>query len=209
MKNEGWLVNDMLYDIVLASASPQRRQLLAQLGIAFRVVTPDIDESPLAGEAAADYVMRIAQLKAYAANDRVGNPSAVIIAADTCIEFESSILGKPADLTAAALMLRVLSGREHRVHSAVCVTTKGATQCQLNTSRVRLRPLSDSEISAYCSTGEPLDKAGAYAIQGLAAMFIAEIHGSYSAIMGLPLFETAELLSKLNPPPSPFSLYRD
>ena len=182
--------------IVLASASPRRRQLMAQLGFQCRVVTPDIDESVLDLEDGSAYVMRLAQEKAavVARSDRVHRDD-VVIAADTCIQLGKQIFGKPRDEADAAAMLTRLSGREHQVFSAVCVHANAEQRCRLNESRVRFRPLQSNEILAYCRSGEPLDKAGAYAIQGKGAAFIAEISGSYSAIMGLPLFEVAELLA--------------
>ena len=182
--------------IVLASASPRRRQLLAQLGVHCRVVAPNIDETVFDFEDAETYVLRIARQKAEAASTaEMVSEADVIIAADTCIELDATIFGKPRDVNDAQAMLRRLSGREHRVLSAVCVYENRRQQCRMSRNRVRFRKLTAAEISAYCRSGEPLDKAGAYAVQGKAAMFISEIHGSYRAIMGLPLFELSELLA--------------
>ena len=188
--------NQYVSSIVLASASPRRRLLMAQLGIECRTVSPDIDESVLDLEDARSYVLRMAREKALAATHLQSVAATdLVIAADTCILLDAQILGKPKDEADAINMLQRLSAREHQVLSAVCVYNNGNVQSRLSDNRVRFRPLSESEIRAYCRSGEPLDKAGAYAIQGRGAAFIAEIHGSYSAIMGLPLFEVAELLA--------------
>lgn len=196
---------------ILASNSPQRRILLSQLGLRFSVLQAGIDESVQAGESATEYVCRMAQQKALAALQQYSADEAeldtvtldnrtLIVAADTCMEVSGAIIGKPADATLGRDILRRLSGRTHRVLSAVCVVQAGQTDQLSESTRVSLtevefKHLSDKEIEDYWHTGEPLNKAGGYAIQGLGAMFIKNIRGSYSGVMGLPLYETAELLT--------------
>ena len=191
--------------IYLASRSPRRRELLRQIGIAFEVILlreaprypADFDETPQAGETPDDYVLRIAREKALAA---VGTMCArrlavrPVLAADTTVVCDDAILGKPADAADAARMLGLLAGRMHRVLTAVAVAGGGDVEMRVSESRVWFRALAADEIRRYVATGEPLDKAGAYAIQGRAAAFITRIEGSYSGIMGLPLAETADLL---------------
>ncbi len=179
--------------LVLASTSPRRRELLAQLGVTFEVLAVAVDERPLPAEPAADHVCRLALAKARAGAAQVGS-QACVLGADTVVVLDGEILGKPADRDDAAAMLRRLSGRTHAVLSAVARVQAGAHLVRLSESQVTFRTLSAAEIVAYCDTGEPLDKAGAYAIQGRAAAFIRHLEGSYSGVMGLPLFETAELL---------------
>ena len=182
--------------IYLASKSPRRAELLRQIGIDFTVHAVDIDESQLPGEAPVDYVSRIALEKAQSAMAelRDQDPDYCIIAADTTISLDGDIIGKPADRGQCRCILERLSARQHLVLSAVALATAGDTSLRLSQNRVSFRALGSSEIEAYCASSEPLDKAGAYAIQGRAAMFINHLDGSYSAVMGLPLFETAELL---------------
>ncbi|MGE0809420.1 MAG: nucleoside triphosphate pyrophosphatase [Immundisolibacter sp.] len=179
--------------LVLASTSPRRRELLAQIGLTFEVIAVEVDERPLAGELAADHVCRLALAKARAGAAQA--PDACVIGADTVVVVEGDILGKPRDAAHAAAMLRRLSGCTHTVLSGVACQHGGAHGVRLSESRVSFRALSADEIAAYCATGEPLDKAGAYAIQGRAAAFIRHLEGSYSGVMGLPLYETAELLA--------------
>lgn len=180
--------------LVLASTSPRRRELLAQLGVPFEVLAVAVDERPLPAELAADHVCRLALAKARAgAGER--DPRACVLGADTVVVLDGEIFGKPADRDDAVAMLRRLSGRTHAVLSAVARVRGGAHTVRLSESQVTFRALSAAEIAAYCDTGEPLDKAGAYAIQGRAAAFIRHLEGSYSGVMGLPLFETAELLA--------------
>ena len=179
--------------LVLASTSPRRRELLAQLDVPFEVLAVAVDERPLPAELAADHVCRLALAKARAGSARLG-PQACVLGADTVVALDGEIFGKPADRDDAAAMLRRLSGRTHAVLSAVARVQAGAHLVRLSESQVTFRTLSAAEIVAYCDTGEPLDKAGAYAIQGRAAAFIRHLEGSYSGVMGLPLFETAELL---------------
>lgn len=180
----------------LASASPRRKQLLEQLGLRFEVVTADVDESPKAGEAPQDYVLRVAGLKARAAVAKLGGPSLPVLAADTTVVLEGSILGKPEGRDDAIRMLTRLGGRQHQVLSAVALWNRGTLDTVLSESRVRFRSIDSQEAAAYWDSGEPRDKAGAYGIQGMGAMFVESLEGSYSGVMGLPLFETAALLGK-------------
>ena len=191
--------------LYLASASPRRRELLAQIGVECQVMPVDLDESPALGEAPEDYVRRVALDKARAALTFLGEDGgAVILAADTAVVAGTRVLGKPRDAQDAAQMLRQLSGREHRVLSGVAVITPGRQELSaVSESRVRMRRLSEAELAAYWATGEPADKAGGYAIQGLAAVFVESLTGSYSGVMGLPLFETAALLAAAGLAPLP------
>ena len=182
--------------LVLASTSPRRRELLAQLGVTFDVLPVAVDEQPLAAEQAADHVCRLALAKARAGADQVG-ADVCVLGADTVVVVDGEIFGKPEHAKAAAVMLRRLSGRTHEVLSAVARVYRGGHQVRLSESRVTFRTLSAAEIAAYCASGEPLDKAGAYAIQGRAAAFVRHLEGSYSGVVGLPLFETAELLASV------------
>jgi septum formation protein len=179
--------------LCLASASPRRRALLEQLGVPYVCAAPDIDEAVLPGEPAEDYVVRIARAKAHTAHPRgAGLP---VLAADTTVLIDQQILGKPADAEQAIAMLLQLSGRSHQVLTAVALAVAGEITHRLSRSEVRFRHLSLAEAVAYWNTGEPRDKAGAYAVQGHGAVFIEHLSGSYSGVMGLPLFETAELLA--------------
>ncbi|MDJ0738316.1 MAG: nucleoside triphosphate pyrophosphatase [Gammaproteobacteria bacterium] len=180
--------------IVLASQSPRRAELLEQLGIAFRRAPAAIDERVRPGEGAADFVERIAVAKARAV--RASHPGLPVLGADTAVVLDQRVLGKPRDRDDAIAMLRALSGRAHNVLTGVALVTD-VTRFALSTSQVRFRRVSDAEAAAYWETGEPADKAGAYAVQGLAAAFIERIEGSYSGIMGLPLFETVNLLKEI------------
>jgi septum formation protein len=182
--------------VYLASASPRRRELLQQIGVQFRVVGTLIDETVLPGEAAAAYVARLAAAKAVdgwaRSADAAGTP---VLAADTAVVLEGRILGKPSGPGDAQSMLLQLSGRTHEVLTAVALRTANGLQSRVSRSEVTFRRIAAGEAQAYWETGEPCDKAGAYAIQGRAAIFIADLRGSYSGVMGLPLFETAEMLS--------------
>lgn len=182
--------------LILASASPRRSQLLDQIGVAHRVLPVDADETPHAHETPEDYVIRVAVEKARHGWERSGGASPVL-GADTAVVLDDAILGKPRDEADAVEMLRLLSGREHRVLSAValCCPASGV-RTALSISLVRFREIGDRDIRAYWRTGEPCDKAGAYAIQGLGALFVEQLEGSYSGVMGLPLFETAQLLQQ-------------
>lgn len=185
--------------IYLASRSPRRGELLDQLGIRHRVLVPDVNEAVLPKESPEDYVLRLARIKAEVAAMRMRErrmKELPVLAADTSVILGRRILGKPANAEDAAAMLGALSGKTHRVLTAVAVVFQGKLATALSDTAVRFRRLSASEIAAYVGTGEPLDKAGAYGIQGRAAAFIKQIDGSYSGVMGLPLYETAQLLGK-------------
>ena len=180
--------------IHLASASPRRRELLAQLGVRCEVVATHVDETRLTGESPADYVTRLALAKARDGLRRLRSHVAPLLAADTIVVLEGEFLGKPAGEAAAIGMLRRLSGATHEVWSAVALTDGAREATALSCSEVSFRPITTQEIAAYWASGEPCDKAGAYGIQGLGAIFVRELRGSYSGVMGLPLFETAGLL---------------
>jgi septum formation protein len=182
--------------IYLASASPRRSQLLQQIDIPHEVRPVAIDETPRPGEAPAAYVLRLAEAKALALWDSVSPSRRLpVLAADTTVAFEGAILGKPADLGEARAMLSRLSGRTHEVHTAIAVLHERGMATRVSTSEVSFRDLSVAEIDWYWGTGEPADKAGGYAVQGKAAIFIRHIAGSYSGVMGLPIYETWELLA--------------
>lgn len=185
----------MIPFIYLASASPRRRELLAQLGVRHEVLAVTVDETPRAAESAADMVCRLAAQKARAGVAVRPAQIAPVMAADTAVVLGKELFGKPADQTDAARMLARLSGRAHAVWTAVAVTDGQRERVELNHSEVTFRTITPEEIAAYWHTGEPADKAGAYAIQGLGAQFIADLKGSYSGVMGLPLFEAARLLT--------------
>jgi len=192
--------------IYLASQSPRRSQLLTQLGVEHRLLLPDAGEDSealeavLPGEAPLDYVQRVTGLKLQAALARLQRlqwPGAPVLCADTTVALGRTILGKPQDAAHANQMLKQLSGRSHRVMTAIALGDARRVVCECSVSRVRFAPLSDVEREAYVASGEPMGKAGSYAVQGMAAAFIARIDGSYSGIMGLPLFETARALRAL------------
>ena len=191
--------------IYLASRSPRRRELLKQIGVAFEVLVlrdhpgrnVDVDETQQPGEGPDEYVRRVCRLKADAGWDKIVQRRLrrfPVLAADTVVCVEDIILGKPPDASHAARMLRLLSGREHRVLTAVVLKFEERSEIVVSESRVHFGEISEADIEAYIASGEPTDKAGAYAIQGRAAAFITELHGSYSGVMGLPLYETARLL---------------
>ena len=177
-------------DFVLASASPRRAELLRAAGFTFDVVVADVDETVHPGESADAYVRRVAAAKARAVTARV--PGRRVLAADTTVVVDGEILGKPVDAAEAARMLRRLSGRTHQVLTGVCLD--GA--CEVESSDVEFVPLSGEEIAWYVASGEPMDKAGAYAIQGLAARFISGIRGSYSNVVGLPIARVYAMLKR-------------
>jgi septum formation protein len=181
--------------ILLASASPRRSELLRQVGIAHEVRPVEVDETPRPGEAPSAYVLRLAEAKAEALWQRLGaHERRPVLAADTTVALEGDIFGKPGDSAEARAMLGRLSGRTHEVHTAVALRHAGGAAARVSSSTVSLRALTPDEIDGYWNTGEPADKAGGYAVQGRAAVFIRHIAGSYSGIMGLPLYETWELL---------------
>jgi septum formation protein len=178
--------------LCLASVSPRRRELLRQIGVPHLTAVPDIDETALAAESAPDYAVRLACAKAHAVARSAELP---VLAADTVVVLDGRICGKPIDARQGIEMLLGLSGRTHEVLTAVALAAGGSIAHRLSTSEVRFRTLSLTECRAYWESGEPRDKAGGYAIQGRGAVFIEHLSGSYSGVMGLPLFETAQLLS--------------
>jgi len=197
--------------IYLASRSPRRRDLLKQIGVPFELLLlredlrrgADVDETPLAEESPGVYVLRVASAKAAMAVRQIayrGLPQKPVLSADTTVVFDGQIVGKPVDAEDAARILRTLSGREHQVLTAVAVALREQIEAQISVSSVLFRELSDAEIRSYVATGEPLDKAGAYAIQGRGGVLVTRMTGSYSGIMGLPLAETVELLQKFGIP---------
>ncbi|HEN8799669.1 TPA: septum formation inhibitor Maf [Pseudomonas putida] len=181
--------------LYLASGSPRRRELLTQIGVPFSVVSAPIDETPLADESAPAYVERLARAKAAAGLACVTGP-AVVLGADTAVVLDGRILGKPENREHALAMLADLSGREHQVLTAVALSDGQRVGSLCVTSTVCFRPICDAEAQRYWASGEPVDKAGGYAIQGLGAVFVTGLAGSYSAVVGLPLGETAELLGQ-------------
>ncbi|MDF1587880.1 MAG: Maf family protein [Gammaproteobacteria bacterium] len=185
-------------DIALASASPRRHELLSQIGVSFSVISVDVDESLIEGEAPNDYVQRLAVAKAQAGWRIVlSQQSCPVLGADTAVIVDDQILGKPRDADDARAMLQRLSGRCHQVMTAVALVHQQQVLSKLNISKVCFSELSCEQIDWYITTGEGIDKAGSYAVQGLAAMFIDRIEGSYSGIMGLPLRETSMMLQQL------------
>jgi septum formation protein len=196
-------VSDFIY---LASQSPRRSELLKQLGIRHELLLPAPDEDAealevvLPGEAPKTYVQRVTALKLIAARarlERSGLPKYPVLCADTTVALGRQILGKPLDAKDAANMLRALSGKTHRVLTAVAIGLGKKTVQGISESRVTFHTMTTKEIAAYVASGEPMGKAGSYGVQGLAAQYISCIHGSYTGIMGLPLFETAQLLQRL------------
>ncbi|WP_298138898.1 nucleoside triphosphate pyrophosphatase [Acidiferrobacter sp.] len=183
--------------IYLASASPRRQELLHQIAVAFMTLAPDIDETPRPGERPWRYVRRMAHEKACAGQrerDRRGLVAAPVLGADTIVVHEGVIVHKPADIPAARAALSRLSGARHTVYTALCLIGRGHNETH-SRSDVTFKALSASEIDAYCATGEPIGKAGGYAIQGRAALFVARLVGSYSGVVGLPLYECGQLLA--------------
>lgn len=181
--------------IYLASRSPRRAELLRQVGVVFEIIELDMDESVEPGEQAADYVRRVAEEKAWAGIG-VRERDLPILGADTAVVVDGDILGKPSGREEALGMLARLSGRTHRVLSSVAVADGDTCHVALNETRVTFRSLAPAEAAAYWATGEPADKAGAYGIQGMGAIFVERIEGSYSGVVGLPLFETARILER-------------
>lgn len=182
-------------DLCLASASPRRLALLEQLGLVCQQYSVDLDESIALGESATDYVLRLAEEKARAGQSRSGSKLPVL-GSDTSVVFQGQILGKPKNEAHAVEMLMQLSGQTHQVMTGVAVCQGDRLQSVLSITEVMFRPLTRQECHAYWVTGEPEDKAGGYAIQGMAAIFVESVSGSYSNVVGLPLFETAELLKQ-------------
>jgi septum formation protein len=184
--------------IYLASASPRRSALLQQIDVPHEVRPVDIDETPHPGESPARYALRLAQEKARALRSTLhAGDRKPVLAADTTVALGDEILGKPADRDDATRILSRLSGRDHEVHTAVALLHEGGAGARVSTSTVSFRELSEAEIDWYWRTGEPADKAGAYAVQGHGAIFVRHLSGSYSGVMGLPLYETWELLASV------------
>ncbi|MFC2352522.1 Maf family protein [Eikenella halliae] len=195
--------------IYLASASPRRREILVSLGFQPVLLTAETDETARPGEAVADYVARMARQKNAAARQLSAQRGLALaqplLSADTVVALDNAILGKPRDAAHARELLESLSGREHQVWTAVCVSLGGQTLEAAQRSDVRFKELSAQEIAAYIASGEPLDKAGAYGIQGIGGVFVAHLSGSFSGVMGLPVFETVQLLRQLGAPVPPFT----
>ena len=202
------MITQLDRSIYLASRSPRRRELLSQIGVRFHMLMfrdkpatdPDLDEAVHEGETPNGYVERIARAKAQAGWRRLEQrnlPRAAVLAADTTVAIDGRVLGKPADRRDAAVMLAALSGRRHEVFSAVALKYEAQLECAVSVSEVDFKVLGDDEIRQYVATGECDDKAGGYAIQGRAAQFVSALHGSFSGVMGLPLFETAQLLERM------------
>lgn len=193
------MTRDFVY---LASASPRRRELLARIGIDFEVRAAAVDEARRDAEAVDDFVLRLAAAKANTVASQLGTGDrhVPVLAADTIVVLDGEPLGKPTDAAHALEMLERLSGRTHEVLTAIAVRRSGEGRAELTRSEVRFRTTTAAERRAYCRTGEPMDKAGAYGIQGLGAVFVEHLAGSHSAVMGLPLFETAALLRQYGLP---------
>ncbi|MGP5567621.1 Maf family protein [Pseudomonas helleri] len=190
--------------LFLASGSPRRRELLTQIGVPFQVVSASIDETPLPDECPTAYVERLARAKARAGREHllalsVSAPFCVL-GADTAVVLDDQILGKPVDEADALSMLMALSGREHEVLTAIAILAAERCETRVVRSRVSFRTINQQEAARYWASGEPQDKAGGYAIQGLAAVFVAGLNGSYSGVVGLPVCETAELLGQFGIP---------
>jgi len=180
---------------VLASASPRRAELLTAAGFAFEVAHADIDETPLPRESADGYVLRLAEGKARAVAARF--PDHAVLGADTTVVVDGHILGKPADAADAVAMLRRLQGRAHEVLTGVALVAHGRAQVVLETTRVWFEPMTEDEIAVYVATGEPMDKAGAYGIQGWAARHVTRVEGSYSNVVGLPVAAVHALVRRV------------
>lgn len=195
--------------IYLASTSPRRAQLLEQIGVPFEIIRPDdpetaeLLEAELPNEPALDYVRRVCRAKAFASHAQISAhqlPTRPILCADTTVALNDRIFGKPADAADVHTMLHQLSGKTHQTHTAIAVMHDGQLIERVVTSDVTFRPLTTEDIDVYIASGEPFGKAGAYAIQGLSACFISHLSGSFSAVMGLPLFEVADILQNLHAP---------
>lgn len=184
----------MTKPLILASGSPRRKELLTQLGFQFSILKTDVEESQQQGETPFEYVSRLSLDKAMAAVEL--QPESVVLGSDTIVVCDDKVLEKPDDLTHAKQMLLMLSGREHQVMTAVTVATKEIQETVVVSTDVWFKTLSEQEIELYWQTGEPCDKAGSYGIQGIGGRFVTRIEGSYYAVVGLPLFETDQLLHK-------------
>lgn len=186
--------------LFLASASPRRRELLTQIGVPFTLLPVSIDETPLPAETPETYVQRLAREKALAGLALLEDPQAYVLGADTTVVLDGQILGKPADKADGLAMLQALSGREHQVLTAVALANSADCVVRLVSSQVQFRAIPASEAERYWASGEPVDKAGGYAIQGLGAVFVSGLQGSYSGVVGLPLCKTAQLLDAFGIP---------
>ncbi|WP_460118130.1 Maf family protein [Pseudomonas sp. S2_C03] len=187
--------------LYLASGSPRRRELLTQIGVPFTAISADIDETPLNHESPSAYVERLARGKAEAGRRFVVSDAPFcVLGADTAVVLNGKILGKPVDEADACAMLMMLAGQEHEVLTAIAVLDGERSESRVVRSLVRFRPIDRAEAAAYWASGEPRDKAGGYGIQGLGAVFVAGLDGSYSAVVGLPLCETAQLLGRFDIP---------
>lgn len=192
---DGLLLLTKMARIILASSSPRRKELLQQLGLDFEIYSPDIDESVREGEIVEQYVERLARAKAHAVLGLF--PDAIVIAADTSLSFAGKIIGKPQSKQHAFKIWSTISGQWHDVYSGICVATSIQCLSDVVRTQVELQQLSLVDMEKYWATGEPVGKAGAYAIQGIAAQYIPKIRGSYSNVVGLPLYETAQLLESV------------
>ncbi len=181
--------------VILASGSPRRRQWMEALAIPFEVRSPDVDETPLPGEEPADLVLRLARLKAQTVAR--AHPDRWVVAADTTVAVDHHTLNKPVDAEDAVRMLRLIQGRNHEVHTGLCLMRGPESHAFVDTAEVFLRPVSEARARWYVATGEPMDKAGAYAVQGLAALFIERIEGSFATVMGFPVERLGGLMRDL------------
>ncbi|MCQ4323757.1 septum formation inhibitor Maf [Stutzerimonas stutzeri] len=186
--------------LFLASASPRRRELLAQIGVPFSLLDVSVDETPSPAESPEAYVERIARAKAQAGLARLNDRDGCVLGADTSVVLDQRILGKPESRADGLAMLAALSGRTHRVMTAVALASRAACEVRVVVSEVTFRTIAEAEAERYWANGEPLDKAGGYAIQGWGAAFVSQLQGSYSAVVGLPLCETAQLLDAFGLP---------
>ncbi|MBS1767769.1 MAG: septum formation protein Maf [Acidobacteria bacterium] len=185
----------ILGPLILASGSPRRAQWLEALRIPFQKQAPDVDETPLLDEPASDMVLRLSELKAEVVSRQ--NPGRWVLAADTTVALDEHVLGKPESVDDAVRMLMLLQGRVHQVHTGLCLRRDGEVHSFVDTAEVRFRPLTESQARWYAGTGEPMDKAGAYAIQGIGALFVANVQGSFATVMGLPVERLSERLERL------------
>lgn len=187
-------------ELILASASPRRAEILQQIGVDFQIAPADIDETPKPQESPVDYVQRMAQEKTQHVINSIAGSSAVVLGADTSVVLNCKIYGKPKNQQEAMAMLAALSGKTHQVLTAVAMGNKQRCLLKLSATDVKFRELDPKECLDYWNTGEPLDKAGSYAIQGLGAVFVEKISGSFSGVVGLPIEQTAQLLQTFNVP---------
>lgn len=187
-------------DLILASASPRRAEILQQIGVDFQIVPADIDETPMSQESPVDYVQRMAQEKTQHVINSIAGSSMIVLGADTSVVLGSKIYGKPKNQEDGMAMLAALSGKTHQVLTAIAMGNKQRCLIKLSATDVKFRELDPKESMDYWNTGEPADKAGGYAIQGLGAVFVEKISGSFSGVVGLPIEQTAQLLKTFNVP---------